>query len=336
MVLNKVPRSGRDILTLGFLRYLDTIRRTDGLAGRRRIGYTHSRSEGSSAAKHPGPSKLRSMPQGFAFLCGFPAIVTEKEHRVSSAQDIWKAITRERVIWFNTARNNAHGYDQRYRWGEKGDYDCSSAVITAWQTAGVPVKSKGATYTGNMKAAFLACGFTDVTGRVNLRTGAGLIRGDVLLNTTHHTAMYCGNGLEVEASINEKGTAVGGVPGDQTGREFLIRSYRNFPWNCVLRYQEAASITVEEAARGVLAGKYGNGNDRKRAIAALGLDYNTVQRRVNELLRGQTATGKKTVDQVAREVLQGKWGNGSDRRKRLTAAGYDYAAVQKRVNELLR
>lgn len=41
------------------------------------------------------------MPQGFAFLCGFPAIVTEKEHRVSSAQDIWKAITRERVIWFN-------------------------------------------------------------------------------------------------------------------------------------------------------------------------------------------------------------------------------------------
>ena len=245
--------------------------------------------------------------------------------------------TEQAISWMeNTARNNAHGYDQRYRWGEKGDYDCSSAVITAWQTAGVPVKSKGATYTGNMKAAFLACGFTDVTGRVNLRTGAGLIRGDVLLNTTHHTAMYCGNGLEVEASINEKVTAVGGVPGDQTGREFLIRSYRNFPWNCVLRYQEAASITVEEAARGVLAGKYGNGNDRKRAIAALGLDYNTVQRRVNELLRGQTATGKKTVDQVAREVLQGKWGNGSDRRKRLTAAGYDYAAVQKRVNELLR
>jgi hypothetical protein len=245
--------------------------------------------------------------------------------------------TEAAISWMeNTARNNAHGYDQRYRWGEKGDYDCSSAVITAWQTAGVPVKTRGATYTGNMKAVFLACGFTDVTGRVNLRTGAGLVRGDVLLNTTHHTAMYCGNGLEVEASINEKGTAVGGAPGDQTGREFLIRSYRNFPWNCVLRYQEAASITVEEAARGVLAGKYGNGDQRKKAISALGLDYSTVQKRVNELIRGQATAGKKSVDQIAREVLQGKWGNGSDRRKRLTAAGYDYAAVQKRVNELLR
>ena len=104
----------------------------------------------------------------------------------------------------------------------------------------------------------------------------------------------------------------------------------------MLRYQEAASITVEEAARGVLAGKYGNGNQRKKAITALGLDYNTVQKRVNELIRGQATAGKKSVDQIAREVLQGKWGNGDDRRKRLTAAGYDYSAVQRRVNELLR
>lgn len=44
----------------------------------------------------------------------------------------------------------------------------------------------------------------------------------------------------------------------------------------------------------------------------------------------------KTIDQVAQEVLQGKWGNGADRKNRLTAAGYDYKAVQKRVNELSR
>lgn len=44
---------------------------------------------------------------------------------------------------------------------------------------------------------------------------------------------------------------------------------------------------------------------------------------------------KKTIDQVAREVIAGKWGNGDDRRKRLEAAGYDYKAVQARVNELL-
>lgn len=147
-----------------------------------------------------------------------------------------KAI-RQMEAW---AKDNSHGYDQIYRWGEKGDYDCSSAVISAWELAGVPVKTKGATYTGDMYYIFVNLGFKDVTRSVNLATGAGLQRGDVLLNEVHHVAMYCGNGKEVEASINENGGATGGKPGDQTGAEFLIRSYRNYPWDCVLRYPEAA------------------------------------------------------------------------------------------------
>ena len=146
--------------------------------------------------------------------------------------------TKQMESW---AQDSSHGYDQDYRWGEKGDFDCSSAVIQAWQNAGVPVKAKGATYTGDMKAVFLSCGFKDVTSKVNRSTGSGLLRGDVLLNETHHVAMYCGNGKEVEASINEKGTAHGGQPGDQTGKEFLIRSYRNYPWDCVLRYSESSA-----------------------------------------------------------------------------------------------
>lgn len=152
--------------------------------------------------------------------------------------------TKQMESW---AQDSSHGYDQDYRWGEKGDFDCSSAVIQAWQNAGVPVKTKGATYTGDMRTVFLSCGFKDVTSKVNRSTGSGLLRGDVLLNETHHVAMYCGNGKEVEASINEKGTAHGGQPGDQTGKEFLIRSYRNYPWDCVLRYSEngaAANDTV--------------------------------------------------------------------------------------------
>jgi len=159
----------------------------------------------------------------------------EEENKVSAPTT--NDIVESAMKWMeNAAADKKHGYDQRYRWGEKGDYDCSSAVITAWQQAGVPVRTAGATYTGNMKHVFLNHGFVDVTGIVNLKTGEGLVRGDVLLNIVHHTAMYCGHGNEVEASINEKGTATGGVPGDQTGREFLVRSYRNYPWNCVLRY----------------------------------------------------------------------------------------------------
>lgn len=48
-----------------------------------------------------------------------------------------------------------------------------------------------------------------------------------------------------------------------------------------------------------------------------------------------SSTAKKSVDELAREVIQGLWGNGQDRKNRLQAAGYDYNAVQKRVNELL-
>lgn len=45
---------------------------------------------------------------------------------------------------------------------------------------------------------------------------------------------------------------------------------------------------------------------------------------------------KKSIDAIAREVIRGDWGNGDERRKKLTAAGYDYSAVQKKVNELLK
>ena len=45
---------------------------------------------------------------------------------------------------------------------------------------------------------------------------------------------------------------------------------------------------------------------------------------------------RKSVDELAREVIRGDWGNGQDRKDRLTAAGYSYNEVQGRVNEILR
>lgn len=169
--------------------------------------------------------------------------------------------TQKALQWMlNLAADSSHGYDQAYRWGEKGDYDCSSAVISAWQQAGVPVKTNGATYTGNMKSVFLNSGFKNVTGKVNLNTGAGLEPGDVLLNEANHVAMYAGNGQEVEASINENGGITGGKPGDQTGREILVRAYRNYPWDCVLRYagdNSTASTTQPTGRCGTCTVKLG-------------------------------------------------------------------------------
>lgn len=49
-----------------------------------------------------------------------------------------------------------------------------------------------------------------------------------------------------------------------------------------------------------------------------------------------TKPALKSVDEIAKEVIAGKWGNGTDRKNRLEAAGYNYSAVQKKVNELLK
>ena len=43
----------------------------------------------------------------------------------------------------------------------------------------------------------------------------------------------------------------------------------------------------------------------------------------------------KSIEELANEVIEGKWGNGSDRKTSLTKAGYDYNDVQNKVNELL-
>lgn len=127
--------------------------------------------------------------------------------------------------------HSAHGYSQPARQGRGteqvslgdgvtvtvagGDRDCSSAIISALKAVGINTGS--ATYTGNMRAQLAA------NGPFDWRQGtSGMVRGDILLNETHHTAMYLGNGKVAEFSISETG-GVSGREGDQTGWESHIR-----------------------------------------------------------------------------------------------------------------
>ena len=156
------------------------------------------------------------------------------------------------------AADDSHGYDQASRWGP--DYDCSSFLISVWDAVGVPVKAAGATYTGNMRRAFLRCGFAEISADLGLRTG------DVLLNETHHTAMYVGNGQIVHAAGNEWGGATGGRTGDQTGGEICVRSFYvpSYGWDCVLRYKgdtvQPEPETPPQGLTGPQAGDYRPGD----------------------------------------------------------------------------
>lgn len=81
------------------------------------------------------------------------------------------------------------------------------------------------------------------------------------------------------------------------------------------------------AAYDVLAGKYGEGEERRKRLAAAGYEYNDVQNLVNALVKG--------YGPVANDVINGKYGNNEVRRANLLRAGYDPDMVQNLVNNLI-
>ena len=177
------------------------------------------------------------------------------------------------------ANDDSHGYSQANRWGP--DYDCSSAVISAYEAAGVPLKSNGATYTGDMKNVALKLGFKDITNSVNLDTGENMQRGDILLNQAEHAAMYDGNGNMVHA----RSSMGNSNPGDASGDEFRINPYHNHPWDTILRYQG------------------GTGNNKNKPMSKLGMATNPFNKKTqyqnymayNKMIKQQGMSEDKKV-----------------------------------------
>ena len=97
---------------------------------------------------------------------------------------------------------------------------------------------------------------------------------------------------------------------------------------------DIANKSVDELAKEVIAGKYGNGDARK---SALGSRYSEVQAKVNEMLAGNstpsapTPAPKPQVDilELVKKTIRGDFGNGEARRK---ALGSNYDEVQRQVN----
>ena len=150
----------------------------------------------------------------------------------------------------------------------------------------------------------------------------------------------------VESCDGKTITVIEGNKNDAVGERTLAvngRYIRGFglPDYASKATKEAASTPstgkkdVTTVAKEVLAGAWGNGDERKNRLTAAGYDYAAVQAEVNRLAKGGSST-KKSVTAVAKEVLAGKWGNGDARKKKLQAAGYNYNAVQKEVNRLMR
>lgn len=65
-----------------------------------------------------------------------------------------------------------------------------------------------------------------------------------------------------------------------------------------------------------------------------GKTMDDVRKDVKSVMATKVETLKKSIEEIAKEVLAGKWGNGTERKNALTKAGFNYSEVQKKVNEL--
>lgn len=155
----------------------------------------------------------------------------------------------------------------------------------------------------------------------------------------HLNKVYVANGQSVE-----QGQAIGymGDSGNAYGAHLHFEVWKDGKridptayLNADLPIAKPAGKSVDELAKEVIRGDWGNGQDRVNRLTTAGYDYNAVQAKVDEML-GASKPTQKSVEEIAHEVIKGLWGNGADRKNRLTAAGYDYNAVQSRVNQLMR
>lgn len=158
---------------------------------------------------------------------------------------------------------------------------------------------------------------------IAVKTGQTVKAGDLLGtegstgNSTGSHCHYCVRGNASKAEIKDV-CAISGIP------------------NKIGTYESSAQKKVSELAEEVIKGIWGNGEERRKKLSEAGYDPDTVQQEVNRLLGTKSNSTKKSVETVAKEVIAGKWGNGSERKQRLTSAGYDYNAVQQTVNRLLK
>ena len=234
-------------------------------------------------------------------------------------------INTEAAIAWMSARVGKVTYSMDYRNGP-GSYDCSSSVYYALMSAGA-ITAGWAVNTEYEHDWLVKNGYTLIAentdwdakrgdvfiwGKRGQSTGAGGHTGIFIDPDNIIHCNYASNGISVD-NYNQTAAASGWM---------YCYVYR-------LANQSTPSTsgkTLDTLVKETLAGKYGNGDQRK---AALGNQYEAVMAVIN----GKATASQKSIDELAQEVIAGKHGNGEARKKSL---GSQYEAVQKRVTELLK
>lgn len=112
--------------------------------------------------------------------------------------------------------------------------------------------------------------------------------------------------------------------------DYVETGYQEHPWN-----EEAYFCHIRQyTSVGKLSGYSGSLDLNKSYMSAE--DWNKLASRRTVSVLAKPTAGKKSINTIAHEVIIGKWGNGANRKARLTNEGYDYAMVQSAVNKLVK
>ncbi|MBV1943661.1 glucosaminidase domain-containing protein [Streptococcus parasuis] len=233
------------------------------------------------------------------------------------------AINIETAIRWMSDRKGRVTYSMDYRNGPNS-YDCSSAVYYALMAGGA--SSAGwAVNTEYEHDWLLKNGFKLIAENQDWDAK----RGDVFIwgkrgqssGAGGHTGIFIDPDNIIHCNYAHNGITVNNY--NQTA------AASGWMYCYVYRLTNQASVSgksLETLVQETLAGKHGNGDQRK---ASLGNQYEAVMAVIN----GKTTTNQKTDEELAKEVIAGKHGNGEERKRSL---GSRYEAVQKKVDELLK
>ncbi|WP_392452341.1 peptidoglycan amidohydrolase family protein [Streptococcus parasuis] len=237
------------------------------------------------------------------------------------------AINIETAIRWMSDRKGRVTYSMDYRNGPNS-YDCSSAVYYALMSAGA-ISAGWAVNTEYEHDWLIKNGYKLIAEN----SVFGAQRGDIFIwgkrgqssGAGGHTGIFVDSNNIIHCNWARNGiTADGYLDIARSSGSKYYYIYRPSGQSAVS--SSTAGKSIDQLVQETLAGKYGNGDQRK---ASLGNQYEAVMAVIN----GKATTSKKTIDQLAQEVIAGKHGNGDERKNSL---GSQYEAVQKRVTELLK
>ena len=216
----------------------------------------------------------------------------------------------------------------------------------------------------SVSAAFIASGLSNIfpcvecscENMINLAISAGIwVENDAYVPDTGDVILYDwnDNGVgdctgwsdHVGIVISCDGSTIKVIEGNKSNtvgyRDIAvngkyIRGFITPHYAATTTPQPSTKKSIEEIAKEVYLGEWGNGKERQSALENAGYNYQEVQEAVNTLINGSETISSKSVQDIAKEVIAGQWGNNPDRRDNLEVAGYNYQEVQNAVNMILK